>query len=165
MGGYVIELPFNKSEALEILFDIINDKLIDATMGNMAIELVTYNINYHVFVISSVTFQQSVAGVIYPLTRSRAIRKNLYASSLDKFRACQELFYIGMILFYLFKEIQHFSRLWRKVVKEVSFRQSVIFHIYSFIAHSHLICHRTTKTRLFYTLQKIQYGSRSFVIS
>ena len=87
MGGFVIKLSANKTEAFKIVEDMIKDGILDETFASMAIEFVTYNPNYQNYVISTVTFQQSVSGLIFPITRCRAIRKRLYVSALDNFRA------------------------------------------------------------------------------
>ncbi|CDW82453.1 polycystic kidney disease 2-like 1 protein [Stylonychia lemnae] len=118
-GGFLLNLPSNSSEAKQILYDFINDRIIDETLAYLSIEFVTYNQAYHVYVLSTITFQQEVSGIIMPLVRCRTIRKNLYVTRLDQFRLSQELLYAILILFYLSVEIRDYIREWITVVKMV----------------------------------------------
>lgn len=57
MGGFVVNLPRNGTETKQILYDMIEDRIIDASLANFAIEFVTYNPSYNFFTLSTITVQ------------------------------------------------------------------------------------------------------------
>ena len=99
---------------------MVDDVIIDGTLANMAVEFVTYNPSFNTFILSTVKVTQNLSGSILPIVRCTAVKRNIYFTAKDKFRAVQEILYFVFIFFYLYKEIKDFVKEWRKVVREVS---------------------------------------------
>jgi hypothetical protein len=86
----------------------VNDNLFNETLASAVFEYVTYNPNLNYYILTTITLQQSAAGLIIPLTRSRAMRKDLYTTSLDYFRAFLEIIYVIFVLYHLLTELRDF---------------------------------------------------------
>lgn len=87
------------------------------------IEIVTYNPNYKMIILTEVSFECPNSGIVTPSSSSRAIKMNHYdlAYSLeDRFRAVLEIIFVIFILIQDFKRLKTFSHIWRVTYFKVS---------------------------------------------
>ncbi len=67
-------------------------------MGVLALEILTYNPNYKMVVITRVQFESTNSGLVVPSSSSRGFRTSIYDTNEDKFRAFLEVLFVLYIL-------------------------------------------------------------------
>ena len=80
---------------------LYTDDIFNRSLATVVIEIVTYNPNFKMVILTEVSFECPNSGIVIPRSSSRAMRKNHYDlahSSEDRFRIILEVIFVLFIL-------------------------------------------------------------------
>lgn len=70
------------------------DEILNCSLASLTIEMVTFNPNYQMMVVTNINFDNSNSGLVVPFLTTRAIRVNPYSNNTDYFRAFLEIIFV-----------------------------------------------------------------------
>ena len=62
---------------------MVHDDVFNENFANLVIEFVTFNPTNKYFLLTTIQFKQCLAGLIDPVLKTKALRKNLYSTKTD----------------------------------------------------------------------------------
>ena len=103
-GGYVVDLPLNKTEASGVVGGLKQNGWIDRATRAVFVDFSAYNANTETFLSVRILFEFLPTGGIMPYPILRVLHPLTYTSSSDIFRAAFEFIFATITLFYLITE-------------------------------------------------------------